>query len=363
MRFCFRVDSSHIMGSGHIVRCMTLADKLRKMNHESFFICRELNGNLINLVEHNGFTVFRLPKSNVELDESTPKHASWLGETWQNDAVQTVEVLKNTLRVDWLVVDHYSLETRWEEYVRPYVDKILVIDDLADRKHDSDLLLDQNLYDNPTERYSNLVPLKTDVIVGPRYALLRDEFIDLRKRGIRERSGKINRILVFFGGSDPTNETQKALNALEQLQITDIMVDVVVGIANRNRDSIERYCSKKNNINYYCQVNNMATLMENADLFIGAGGSTTWERCCLGLPSMVVSIADNQQGIINNVARKGALIALGTFVEVSVKDYCDRFMQLLDDPLQLVKMGQRGMELVDGLGTERVVAKLSGYTE
>ncbi len=307
MKFAIRTDSSTKIGSGHLMRCLTLAEELREKNQQVVFVCRELEGNLIHLIKQKGFEVFSLPfpSGDFEADPSVP-HSKWLETSWQNDLEQTKEALKIFGEFDWLVVDHYALDCKWEAEIRDLTRKIMVIDDLADRKHDCDLLLDQNLYENMEVRYQGLVPDKCKLLLGPQYVLLRKEFKEARKN-LRKRDGSIKRILIFFGGVDPTNETEKALKAIDELNKPEIVIDVVVGASNPNKQQIEKLCSERPNTNFYCQVQNMAELMNEADLAIGAGGTTTWERCYLGLPSIVVPIADNQVAIVEYAFKKGIL--------------------------------------------------------
>jgi len=204
LKILIRTDSSVQIGTGHVMRCLTLADELRERGAEIVFVCRDFAGNLCGYTEGN------------------LKHAAWLGADWQTDARQVEEIIKDfNTHPDWLVVDHYALDERWERYLRSYVKKIMVIDDLADRPHDCDLLLDQNFYENLESRYDGLAPSGCKKLLGPKYALLRPEFREERKN-LRKRDGYVKRIMIFFGGSDPTNETTKALEAVRMLNRPDI---------------------------------------------------------------------------------------------------------------------------------------------
>lgn len=293
-----RVDSSSVIGSGHLMRCLTLADSMKKENNaDVHFICRDLEGNLSQLVVSHGHQLHLLPRA--ELDDSLEGYAAWLTVSKEQDAAETISILKEIIPdgncLSRLVVDSYAIDIEWERQLRPYTEEIFVIDDLANRKHDCDILLDQNLSENMNHKYDELVPRECKIFIGPKYVLLRDEFIEARKR-LKKRDGNINNILVFYGGSDFTNETIKALVALSELVDYNYKfnIDVIVGGSNPNKEEIESYCKNKKYIHYYCQVNNMAEFMLKADLFIGAGGSTTYERCYLRLPSIVTSIAENQ---------------------------------------------------------------------
>lgn len=192
--------------------------------------------------------------------------------------------------INWVVVDHYDLDVQWERSIRSFAYHLFVIDDLADRMHDCDLLLDQNYYLDLEIRYNDLVPHSCRKLLGPSFILLRDEFIN-QKRALRKRDGFIKHILVFFGSSDPTNQTKRVLDALVLLQLNEIEIDVVVGMSNPHRNSIKEHCDQSLGLNFYCQVSNMAELISKADLAIGAGGGAMWERCYLGLPTITVVFA------------------------------------------------------------------------
>jgi UDP-2,4-diacetamido-2,4,6-trideoxy-beta-L-altropyranose hydrolase len=338
MEILIRTDASQQIGSGHVMRCLTLANELRQKARMSF-ICRDLPGNMCDYIEQKGYLLHRLPL---------------LGTDWQTDAQQTNAILaaENKL-IDWLIVDHYFLNAQWEMTMRPYVNQIMVIDDMANRSHDCDLLLDQNLYTDMESRYKNLVPQHCKQLLGPEYALLRAEFLKARST-LRKRDGNIKRILIFMGGSDPTNETAKALEAIKLLNRSDITVDVVVGESNPYKEQVKQICAKLPNAAYYCQVSNMAELMVKADLAIGAGGSTNWERCCLGLPSLVMTIAENQEYLTQTLHEQGYLISLGAKQKVSAETISQNLYDILNEPERVLSFVDRGEQLVDGNGAKRV---------
>ena len=330
------------------MRCLTLADALRGKGAEILFVCRELPGNICDFVENKKYRLFRLPYSEKPTTAKPDGlYARWLGVDLQTDAEQTRAILQKQL-ADWLIVDHYALDSRWEKQMRPIVRKILAIDDLADRPHDCDLLLDQNLYEHMENRYDGLVPDLCSKLLGPRNALLRPEFMEAC-RNIRERDGSVRRILIFFGGSDPNNETAKALEAIRLLNRPDIAVDAVVGGANPHREAIRILCASIPNTIYHCQVANMAELMAAADLAIGAGGSTTWERCSVGLPSITLAIAENQAETTEVVAKTGAACHLGYSTNVSIESLANAIQLALEHPLELKEMGEKAAQITGGV--------------
>jgi len=322
-----RVDSSELIGSGHLMRCLTLAERMCFDGADVHFICRDLAGNLNHLVEERGFALHILPHHTPE--RSLMGYEAWLTVVPELDAEETAEVLRAIRPVSRLVVDSYALDASWEQKMRPLASEIFVIDDLANRRHDCDFLLDQNFYRDLQHRYDDLVPEKCKLLLGPRYALLRQEFYEVKARLV-PRDGSLRRILVFYGGSDRTQETEKAIRALVQLQLSSVAVDVVVGGSNPRREQIERLCRQHDFLRYHCQVENMAELMAKADLCLGAGGTTTWERCFLGLPTIVTAIAENQFEICRDCAEAGLIYSLGRWDKVTDRDIIRAVQEFLN---------------------------------
>lgn len=314
IRVAIRVDSSVSIGSGHLMRCLTLAERLRRQeNAEVHFISRDLEGNLHDRIKKAGFLLHVLPRHSW--NESLAGYAAWLTVPQEVDAEETKTFLQEIGKVDWLVVDSYALDKRWERKMQSFADRIFVIDDLANREHDCDVLLDQNFYLDKEHRYIGFVPDTCKLLLGPQHALLREEFYEARAH-LCKRNGKIKRILVFYGGSDMTNETLKAVNALSiwHGMHPGATVDVIVGASNSHRQEIKAFCNSLETrewMEYHCQVDNMAEFMARADLALGAGGSTTWERCFLELPSIVTSVAENQKKIAEDCAAAGYITYLG----------------------------------------------------
>lgn len=351
MKVVFRVDSSSKVGSGHLMRCLTLAQKLKKeKNAEVYFLMRNLEGNLIDLVNAKGFTSYVLPK--MEDNISLHGYEEWLTVSQELDAEQSINIIKVIGDIDLIVIDSYAIDILWEKQIRPFVKQIMVIDDLANRKHDCDILLDQNLYEDMLTRYDGLVPSRCKMCLGPQYVLLREEFYNT-KRNLRERDGSINDILIFFGGVDATNETEKTLQAIELLELEDVNVNVVVGNSNVYKDKIKEHCAVHENWHYYCQVNNIAELMAKADLAIGAGGTTTWERCFLGLPAIVVAVAENQIKVAEVCASRGIVLYLGTSAVVTVSSIKNILKILTTN--KMLDMSNNCKELMrDGNGIQKL---------
>ncbi|WP_297568621.1 UDP-2,4-diacetamido-2,4,6-trideoxy-beta-L-altropyranose hydrolase [uncultured Anaerovibrio sp.] len=335
MYILIRVDSSTLIGSGHLMRCLTLAERHRQNGDEVTFICRDLAGNLSGLVQDNGFKLVVLPRSNC--DKILTGYEKWLTVSQEQDAADVVKIIQQLGKVNRVVIDSYAIDEKWEKIVRPYTDELFVIDDLANRKHDCDILLDQNFYLNKEERYKELVPEQCKLLLGPEHALLREEFY-LAKEKMKPRDGKLHNILVFYGGADATNETSKAIEALSLLksngELQNVNITVVVGGSNLRNESISNHCLKED-FKYLCQVNNMAELMAEADLMLGAGGTTTWERCFLSLPAIVTAVAENQFHICDDCATAGIIHYLGQWNKVTIYDICEAVRKFTNSEMSI----------------------------
>ena len=356
--FFFRVDSSVEIGSGHIVRCLTLAKELKIKGFNCKFICRDHKNNFIKKIQKENFEVVTLPykkKIKKYTKNSKVNYANWIGTSWLEDAKQTIDVLKSE-KVDWLVVDHYGIDYNWEKKLRPYCKKIMVIDDLANRKHDCDLLLDQNLIYNYKNRYKNLLPKNCTTLLGPEFALLQNDYKDLHL-STPPRKGPVKCILVYFGATDENKLTEKTLLAFLQIKRKDIILDVVLSSHSPQMKKIKMLSKKYKNIKIYSELKSLANLILKADLAIGACGSTSWERCCLGLPSIVVTIADNQKPIAKELHLKGVVRWLGhcdninkNLIYNELKSFINQNLEAWSDACKLV---------TDGYGTKKVTSFLT----
>lgn len=355
MRIAFRVDANAQIGTGHFMRCLTLAEALHDRGAQIRFVCRGLPPHLCEMLTIKGIAVAQLLDgvSTGSLDELA--HAAWLPVGQRQDAKDTMQVLAGEYW-DWLVIDHYALDARWETAMRACTSRILVIDDLADRSHDCDVLLDQNHDGDMQAGYVDKVPAACQLLLGPRYALLRDAFRHLREQAC-QHAGEVKRILVFFGGVDAGNCTGIAIRALSRVVSQRLAVDVVIGAQHPHRSEIERACIEAG-YGLHVQTQRMAELMASADLAVGAGGSAVWERCCLGLPSLTICTADNQRQQVKGAAQAGWLYA--PTIEGDLVELIERHVRcLLDNPSLLHHMADAAMQAVDGLGTIRVAGLLA----
>ncbi|MBR3721493.1 MAG: UDP-2,4-diacetamido-2,4,6-trideoxy-beta-L-altropyranose hydrolase [Selenomonadaceae bacterium] len=318
MNTVFRADASIHIGSGHVMRCLTFA---ARMNHfkpaEIYFVSRDLPGNLNDKIVDAGYHLLVLPRQ--EPKESLTGYAAWLTVLKEQDATETIDVLKRIGTVDRLVIDSYAIDETWERMLRPYVGEIFVIDDLANRRHDCDVLLDYGLLPDKEEKYRQLVPKHCRLLLGVKYAPFRSEFIEAQKT-LSPPKANIKNILIFYGGADATNETQKALDALRQISMSDLQAQVIVGSSNPHKESIKKYCAGHNRLNCHEQVGNMAEFMSLADVFICAGGTTLMEAWYMRLPTIVTVVAENQRVSSEYAASSGLIEYLGYYDEVSAAD-------------------------------------------
>jgi len=318
-RIIFRADASSRIGSGHLMRCLTLADVLRAGGAETVFVCRTLLEPLRDRIADAGHVLVMLPEAGAQHPDPGTRlaHADWLPTSQLEDAALVVATIEGT-PCDWLVVDHYALDARWETAMRPYCGRLIVLDDLADRPHDCDLLLDQNL-GRHADDYVRLVPAECEVLIGPHYALLRPEFAEARQATnafARRQDGKIGRLLVSLGGVNPDSIAMRVLDALGTAALPpDCRITVVAGLSAPHLGELrDRLAAMPWQTDLLVGVKDMASLMADNDLAIGAAGGTAWERCAVGLPTLLLILAENQVTGARALAETGAalLVSLAT---------------------------------------------------
>ena len=350
-----RTDSSAQIGSGHLVRCLTLADELRRRGAEVWFVSRELPGNLIHLIAERGYRVARLPPP-VSNGISGKEIPSWLGVTQGLDADETLAAIDG--RVDWMVVDHYGLDRSWEQRIRRSADRVFVIDDLADRPHDADALLDQNFrITGHASRYDALVAPGCRQMLGPRFAMLQPVYRLLRAAMVPRNAG-VRRVLVFFGAHDAQRTVLRVVEALRRPEFAALNVDVVPGSDPQLAAEVKLLARDSMAISVHDSPASLAYLLARADLAVGACGTTTWERACLGLPSLVATIAANQIDIADALARSGCIRLAGPSASLTVEDWAFRIAELVGDGERMASLSGLAGELTDGHGVGRVASVL-----
>lgn len=358
MKVVFRVDASFEIGSGHTMRCLTLADALKDRGHDCEFIVREQPGHLIALIEDKGYRVHALLLP--ELATSSPDeytHSHWLPGGQQQDSEDTGAVLQPN-GCDWLVVDHYGVGAPWETRLRKACRHVLVIDDLADRAHQCDVLLDQNM-GRRVDDYDKLVPKECVRLIGPQYALLRPEFAKWREESLsrRRQRTELRQLLISLGGVDKDNVTGDVLDALEASSLPDsVTLTVVLGQQNLWFEKIQQQAaSSRFKVTVKQGVSNMAELMSQADVAIGAAGSTSWERCCLGLPTIMLVLAENQKDIASSLHEAGASVS------VDVDNIAPTIERLLETSAEPNLMSIRASVICEGKGTMQLIDLLERH--
>lgn len=350
MSFAFRVDASNEIGLGHLSRCINLADELRKRGNEVMFVSRNNPGSCFELLTERQFKLLILPESVSQADSDL------LGVSQAVDAQQTIAALGGCIP-NWMIVDHYGINIEWETMLRPHCKGILVIDDLIDRKHDCDLYLNQNYLGDITDELGMVIPVECKTLLGPHYALIKNCFSRLsQRREFEVRHPK--RVLVFCGGSDPENLTGLMIDALRSEEYSNLEVDVVVGSNNKFAQETN-YNFLPRNFKKHFFTENFSDLLVQADLALGAGGVTTWERMCVGVPAIVASIALNQERTCVELAKVGAITYLGRSSKISTDTIRAALNKALSDAESNREQIEIGQVLVDGLGAKRVAEVLS----
>ena len=342
MRFAIRADATPRMGSGHLMRCYALAQELAAAGAEVHFVGDIRGAAAESLIESGGFGLQRLtPGGDAELEDEAG--AALSAGKW-----------------DWLVIDHYGIDREQQRAWRPLASRIAVVDDLADRPHDCDLLLNQNYAALGPLCYEGLLPGHCEQLLGPRYALLRPEFRAYRVDPARI-SGPVRRVLVSLGGSDPDNATLRILEALAEpvSNLAELQITVLAGAANPNFEQLEIFCSGRPGVKLLRHVDDPWGELSHCELVIGAGGGSAWERLCVGVATVQVTLAENQRVNAECLAADGYITHLGDPAALSAADISGALQELGDASLRAGRVS-RGQDLVDGLGVSRVAQHMLG---
>lgn len=351
MDIVIRTDSSVHIGLGHVMRCLVLARELNNNGHTVEFVARPQNGDSIDYIRREGFFVHELPQPKEWL---TPKnssdYAAWLQVPIALDAEQLISVVKYA---DVIIVDHYALGAAWQKEVKNRFDcKIVVIDDLV-RKHDADLIIDQTLMRKLAEYQS--INSTNNILTGCDYALLNPKFIAKREQALENTSSLTKpKILLSMGGIDKDNVTLQVLYVLQSQLHTKARVTVLLGSKSPNYKKVKNFCSLHTDwIEHIDFVDDMADIMLTHSLAIGAPGTTSWERACLGIPSIIIPLEENQYTIAKNLVLANAAIL------VKKEDITCKLVSSYEALIQhWCEFRQENLKLCDGLGVRRVVQSL-----
>lgn len=361
-----RVDASPNIGSGHLLRCYTLAKALAEQGHQLIFVCRTLPLYFRQLLKDHGFSVLLLPPEFSLLAQGLEEsRIDPLDKLQLEDALLTLKVLQSLQPLlDWMIVDHYQLDARWEKEIHNYARHLLVIDDLADRPHNCDLMLDQNPYPQLESRYDRLIPPNCCRLLGPAYLMLRSEFTHTQRPSITPQT-TASRIMITMGGSDPKNISSWVLRSLSTLQTSHpLQICVILGADFAHGSEVEEIVQsqKYHQIKVESAVTNMSAWMRESDLAISAGGSTTYELAYLGIPALVITASPTQVEIAKEMDHRGVNRYLGSFETLSTEEFLTALAQMIPDQHLRRRMSQRGQDLIDGQGVQRVLQAMGKIT-
>ena len=350
------MDASRKVGTGHMMRCLALANEAKQRKWECIFVLRHPEDRIVEYISSFDHRVKKLSSEDDEkITQNTTAHGDWLPVSQVQDANETAEVICD-LKPDWIIVDHYALDAIWFTIIEKTNTKIFVIDDLGDRELICDLLLDQNLGAS-AEKYDGKLPINCRLLLGPTYALLRSEFKDWREHSVKSRLDRnIENILITMGGVDADNHTLQILKEISKSDYArKCALTVLVGGSYPHTKKLHEFLqTSKLKVSVLSNVNNMAHLMCESDLCIGAAGSTSWERCCLGLPTITFTIADNQIKIAEQLSQRN--VAIYSDLTSLLTDF-ERFFDISGKELRR-SLSANSYQICDGLGVPRVLAEL-----
>ena len=356
MNVVIRADASIYIGIGHVMRCLVLANKFRDNGHLVSFAIRKQNGDIISYIVKQGFDIHELVQPKIwKHPTSTDDYEAWLQVTEEEDADSFINTINE---VDLVIVDHYGLNEFWEKKIKHhYHCKIMVIDDLL-RKHYCNLLLDQT-FGRTSKSYQSLVPEETLCLVGSEYALLNSSFSQLREKliGLKCIPETKHRVLVSMGGIDNTNVTLCILRELSNIKNKHIgSVTVILNPESPSYENVNIIVSENKDWMVLLDfVENMAQLISEHTFAIGAAGSSSWERACLGLPSIIISLAQNQNNICKNLVNAEVAIAIELKNIKALNKSIDMLILKYED------FHNRSLKLCDGLGCNKVYFWLIKY--
>jgi len=322
MKYVFRCDSSYIIGSGHIMRCISLA---KLLNGEIHFICKKLPSNINSHIINNQFLLHEVEDSDTIFSE-----------------LEIVSEIILKINPDVLIVDHYSLGLSWEEYFSQRVKKLLIIDDIARQHIDTknSAILDQNFRTKVPLEYKKK---QSTMFLGPSYCLLAEKFRLVLGESL-VFNDKVLDVMIFFGGSDSHSQTLRLAKIISKFS-ESINWTLVCGAQNQDLRSINKAVDSLKNARTLVNIQNMHEVMMNSDLFIGAGGTTTWERLKMALPSICISVASNQVVLSHELETAGVISYLGPHDNVSDREIIHRVKEVIESPHTRKRMVEKGLDM------------------
>lgn len=349
----FRTDASTQIGSGHVKRCQSLGTALVQRGMEVIFITRVSDVPMAGMFEGLPFTLLELPHVTapcVAAQAGAPAHAHWLGTDWQTDAQATIAILKGR-PVSLVVVDHYALDARWHRAVSSELGcRMAAIDDLADRELGVDVIIDHNHAEDHTLKYQAVNASLAPVLGGPRHALLAEGFEHAPRNPAAD---PVRSVGIFMGGIDRLNLSTAALRGLRDTAQFEGAVEIVTTRGNPHLDSLMATAADDGRTVVTVDAPDLAGFFGRHELHIGAGGGATWERCCLGAPSIATVVAENQRQVLLPLARLNVL----DLVEREAPPAAlmgQHALALMQEPQKRKTLSVNAMKLVDGKGCHRI---------
>lgn len=340
-KIILRCDSSENIGTGHVMRCLSLAEKLR--NHEVIFVTRDFAININKTIKERQFKLLTLPPPKSPID-------SWLGVPPEKELTEFTEILRQE-RPSWVIADHYGLNQTWEQESLKFAPNLLIIDDLF-REHSATHLLDQNFHLNHTEQWKSKLSADCKTFLGPRYALLSQDFLNLFPGKLKQ--GDVKKVIAFFGGSDVAMGSELFIKAWENAGIHTAKALLVIGKVNSRSNALLSKHVKNLDITF--SSSEFSKWLKEADLFVGAGGTTTWERCALGTPGLIISIAQNQEAIASDLHLSGIQEYLGSIEQVTATSLSENLKRICQDHDLRKKFSQKSLDLKVGSSISELIA-------
>ncbi len=348
MRIAIRVDASAQIGTGHVKRSLSLAEALRKLGAEVRFVTRALGIDSVGMIAAEGFehTVLLAPPGSVFTPDPTVPHSEWAEVSLERDVTGTCEALAD-FAPEWVVLDSYAFDARWHDAVRERLGcKIAQIDDLADRTLACDLLVDHTFAPDHRAKYAEVLPCASRLLGGPRYGLLGPTYADAPRY---ELSEEVRSIGIFMGGVDAGGHSLGVLNALDAIGFEG-ETEIVATSANPRLGDLRERIIARANTSLSLDLPDLAAFFARHDLQVGAGGGASWERCCIGVPTLLVVVAPNQMSVAPLLAEAG----IAAFApNPSPETLASHLKELIDDAPERKSLAEKSRKLVDGLGATR----------
>lgn len=366
MNILIRVDSSDIIGTGHIFRMLNLAN-LYRFKNKIYFISKNYPFNLIQKVKdkYTCFEIFSNNPSSINFN-----HVSWLGESEEEDAQKTINIIKqNNLKLDWIIIDHYAITEKWEKILKPYTKKMCVITDFINSKHNADVLVNQQASKKDLKLIKENVNKDCKILIGNIYIFFHYQYLQLfhhlnlrKQHSNQEKEIKqLKRINIFMGGADYHNITSNIIDVcitfMESIKNNKnakdkFIFDIIIGNSNKNfsqiQEKIQKYENYKNKFRLYNKMGFIGEILYNADLAIGSPGTTSYERCLMQTPTLMITTAENQKTVIQKFVDAQTCIYLGSIESESYKTkLLEQLTNLHENPHILENMRQNCKKFID----------------